>query len=114
MDEEERSLPNGEMSIFCCQGEVHPGLNSLRMVFLTNCPTKRSRRMHLKTIFNRVTDYKPFVVDRVELTEDALARPTIEISMLARMARRRVQGADVVAAGTTRCRFVGLISFLFG
>ena len=40
--------------------------------------------MHLKTIFNRVTDYKPFVVDRVELTEDALARPTIEISMRAR------------------------------
>ena len=40
--------------------------------------------MHLKTIFNRVTDYKPFVVDRVELLEDSLSQPTIEISMRAR------------------------------
>ena len=40
--------------------------------------------MHLKTIFNRVTDYKPFVVDRIELVEDSLSQPTIEISMRAR------------------------------
>ncbi len=40
--------------------------------------------MHLKTIFNRVTDYKPFVVDRVELVEDSLSQPTIEIIMRAR------------------------------
>ena len=41
-------------------------------------------RMQLKTIFNRVTNYKPFVVDRVELTEDELSQPTIEITMRAR------------------------------
>ena len=40
--------------------------------------------MQLKTIFNRVTNYKPFVVDRVELTEDDLSQPTIEITMRAR------------------------------
>lgn len=40
--------------------------------------------MPLKTIFNRVTDYKPFVVAHVELTEDAAAQPTIEITMWAR------------------------------
>ena len=40
--------------------------------------------MQLKTIFNRVTNYKPFVVDRVELTEDELSQPTIEITMRAR------------------------------
>ena len=40
--------------------------------------------MQLKTIFNRVTNYKPFVVDRVELTEDKMLRPTIEITMRAR------------------------------
>lgn len=40
--------------------------------------------MQLKTIFNRVTDYKPFVVDRVELTEDDSSEPTIEISIRAR------------------------------
>ena len=40
--------------------------------------------MQLKTIFNRVTNYKPFVVDRVELTEDERSGPTIEITMRAR------------------------------
>ncbi len=40
--------------------------------------------MQLKTIFNRVTKYKPFVVASVELTEDALEQPTIEITMRAR------------------------------
>ena len=40
--------------------------------------------MQLKTIFNRVTNYKPFVVDRVELTEDDLSQPTIEITIRAR------------------------------
>ena len=40
--------------------------------------------MQLKTIFNRVTKYKPFVVTSVELTEDALEQPTIEITMRAR------------------------------
>lgn len=40
--------------------------------------------MQLKTIINRVTNYKPFVVDRVELTEDERSGPTIEITMRAR------------------------------
>ena len=35
--------------------------------------------MQLKTIFNRVTNFKPFVVERVELTENG--PPTIEITM---------------------------------
>lgn len=39
--------------------------------------------MQLKTIFNRVTEYKPFVVEQVELIEYE-AQPTIEISMRAR------------------------------
>ena len=37
--------------------------------------------MQLKTIFNRVTKYNPFVVAHVELTEDAWQQPTIEITM---------------------------------
>ena len=40
--------------------------------------------MQLKTIFNRVTDYKPFVVDHVALIEDSAKQPTIEIAMRAR------------------------------
>ena len=40
--------------------------------------------MQLKTIFNRVTNYKPFVVDRVELVDDVSTHPTIEITMRAR------------------------------
>jgi transposase len=40
--------------------------------------------MQLKTIFNRVTNYNPFVVAHVELTEDALQQPMIEITMRAR------------------------------
>ncbi len=39
--------------------------------------------MQLKTIFNRVTKYKPFVVDHVELVEHP-SQPTIEITMRAR------------------------------
>ena len=33
--------------------------------------------MQLKTIFNRVTNNKPFVVDRVELVDDPPPQPTI-------------------------------------
>ena len=40
-------------------------------------------RMQLKTIFNLVTEYKPFVVERVELVEHE-SQPTIEMSMRAR------------------------------
>ena len=40
--------------------------------------------MQLKTIFNRVTNYKPFVVDHVELQEDSLGQPRIEVTMRAR------------------------------
>lgn len=39
--------------------------------------------MQLKTIFNRVTNYKPFVVDRVELIENE-SEPTLEVTMRAR------------------------------
>ncbi len=39
--------------------------------------------MHLKTIFNRVTQYKPFVVEQVEMIE-CESQPTIEITMRAR------------------------------
>jgi hypothetical protein len=39
--------------------------------------------MQLKTILNRVTNYKSFVVDRVEFSEDDSA-PTIEVTMRAR------------------------------
>jgi len=40
--------------------------------------------MHLKTIFNRVTDYKPFVAEHIAISEDSLGEPTIEITMRAR------------------------------
>ena len=39
--------------------------------------------MQLKTIFNRVTNYKPFVVEHVELIEHK-SQPTLEITMRAR------------------------------
>jgi len=39
--------------------------------------------MQLKTIFNRVTEYKPFVVEHIELVEQD-SQPTIEITMRAR------------------------------
>jgi len=39
--------------------------------------------MQLKTIFNRVTEYKPFVVEHVELVENE-SQATIEITMRAR------------------------------
>ncbi len=49
---------------------------------LSNTGTGASR-MQLKTIFNRVTEYKPFVVEHVELIEHE-SQATIEISMRAR------------------------------
>ncbi len=49
---------------------------------LSNTRTGASR-MQLKTIFNRVTEYKPFVVEHVELIEYE-SQATIEISMRAR------------------------------
>ena len=45
--------------------------------------TSTTHQMHLKTIFNRVTEYKPFVVEHVVLVEHDTG-PTIEISMRAR------------------------------
>ncbi len=39
--------------------------------------------MQLKTIFNRVTEYKPFVVEHVALVEHE-SQSTIEITMRAR------------------------------
>ena len=39
--------------------------------------------MQLKTIFHRVTNYKPFVVEHVELIEHE-SQPTLEITMRAR------------------------------
>jgi len=39
--------------------------------------------MQLKTIFNRVTNYKPFVVEHIELIEHK-SQPTLEITMRAR------------------------------
>ncbi len=40
--------------------------------------------MQLKTIFNRVTNYKPFVVQSVELKEDDKSQATIEVTLRAR------------------------------
>ena len=40
--------------------------------------------MHRETIFNRVTDYKPFAADHVGISEHAAGRPLIEITMRAR------------------------------
>lgn len=37
--------------------------------------------MQLKTIFNRVTNYKPFVVQSVELKEDDKSQATIEVTL---------------------------------
>ena len=42
-----------------------------------------AHRMQLKTIFNRVTEYKPFVVEHVELTERE-SQAVIEIFLRAR------------------------------
>ena len=39
--------------------------------------------MHIKTIFNRVTEYKPFIVDRIDLVEHKLG-PVMEVTMRAR------------------------------
>ena len=38
--------------------------------------------MQLKTIFNRVTEYKPFVVERVELIDDESQPTTGDTSLL--------------------------------
>ena len=54
--------------------------------------------MQLKTIFNRVTNYNPFVVAHVELTEDALQQPMIEITM-----RARENGLPTCSGGGCRC-----------
>jgi transposase len=54
--------------------------------------------MHLKTIFNRVTDYKPFVVEHIELTQDALKQATIEITM-----RSRENGLPTCSGCGCRC-----------
>ena len=40
--------------------------------------------MQLKTIFNRVTNFKPFVVERTEFIEDEASQVTIEFTMRAR------------------------------
>ncbi len=37
--------------------------------------------MQLKTIFNHVTDFKPLIVDQVELVESKRGTPTIEVTM---------------------------------
>ena len=39
--------------------------------------------MQLKTIFNRVTDYKPFVVEKVNWSESTVGM-TLELTMRAR------------------------------
>jgi len=54
-------------------------------------------RVQLKTIFNRVTEYKPFVVDHVELIEHK-SQPMIEISM-----RARENGLATCSACGERC-----------
>jgi patatin-like phospholipase/acyl hydrolase len=52
----------------------------LLLQLLSNSPTKRpidsavgdlTHRMHLKAIFNQVTDYKPFIVDKVSMNPDS-------------------------------------------
>jgi len=53
--------------------------------------------MQLKTIFNRVTNYKPFVVEKVELVQFG-SQPTIEITM-----RARENGLPTCSACGERC-----------
>ncbi|MCH7727609.1 MAG: transposase family protein [Planctomycetes bacterium] len=53
--------------------------------------------MQLKTIFNRVTEYKPFVVEHVELVEHE-SQPTIEITM-----RPRENGLPTCSGCGKRC-----------
>ncbi|MDA1230471.1 MAG: hypothetical protein O2856_06835 [Planctomycetota bacterium] len=54
-------------------------------------------QMHFKTIFNRVTDYKPFVVDHIHLVEHA-SKPVIEVTM-----RARGNGAPECSESGRRC-----------
>jgi transposase len=54
--------------------------------------------MQLKTIFNHVTEYKPFVVDRVEFVKED-SEPTIEITM-----RARGNGMATCSGCGVRCR----------
>lgn len=54
--------------------------------------------MQLKTIFNHVTNYKPFVVEHVELVQDQQSQPTIEITM-----RARENGLPTCSGCGTRC-----------
>jgi hypothetical protein len=53
--------------------------------------------MQLKTIFNRVTEYKPFVIEHVELIEHD-SQSTIEITM-----RARENGLPVCSVCGKRC-----------
>lgn len=59
---------------------------------------KTGRRMQLKTIFNHVTNYKPFVVDHVEFTVNDEGSPTIEVTM-----RARSNGLPVCSVCGRRC-----------
>jgi len=54
--------------------------------------------MQLKTIFNRLTEFKPFVVDHVQLVEDG-SQSVIEISM-----RARENGLPTCSVCGERCR----------
>ena len=53
--------------------------------------------MHLKTIFNQVTDYKPFIVDKVSMNPDS-GLPQLEITM-----RNRANGQAVCSGCNRRC-----------
>ena len=53
--------------------------------------------MQLKTIFNQVTDYKPFIVDKVSLNSDK-GFPQLEIMM-----RHRANGQAVCSGCKQRC-----------
>ena len=53
--------------------------------------------MHLKTIFKQVTDYKPFIVDKVSMNPDS-GLPQLEITM-----RNRANGQAVCSGCNRRC-----------
>jgi transposase len=76
----------------------HPVAVPVLMSFASFSKRNGANRMQLKTIFNRVTDYKPFVVDRVELTEGMSGQSTIEITM-----RARENGLPTCSGCGTRC-----------
>jgi len=62
---------------------MHPVAVPLSMSLQTYQHGTGAHRMQLKTIFNRVTEYKPFVVEHVALIEHE-SQPMIEITMRAR------------------------------